>query len=72
MSKTDAICPDVLGDLGRYKVQPEDGAVVGWVEHKKPKEREMEFRVKLRSLKAKPAASGAEQQGEQTVSRDEL
>ncbi|KAL2205625.1 hypothetical protein CC79DRAFT_1336127 [Sarocladium strictum] len=65
-------CKDIMGDLSKYKIEPEDGAVVGWVEHKKPKEKEIEFRVKMRALKAKPA-EGAGAGGEsETQAKEEL
>lgn len=50
-----------MSDLTKYKITPEEGAVVGWVEHKRPNNKDIEFRVKMRTLKAKaPDASGAE------------
>lgn len=62
---------DDLLDLTKYKPKPQDGAVVGWPEHKKPKENKMEFKVAVRSLKAKEEAT-ASQSASETATRDEL
>ncbi|KAK0386717.1 hypothetical protein NLU13_6552 [Sarocladium strictum] len=64
-------CRDVMSDLSKYKIVPEDGAVVGWVEHKRPKDKEIEFRIKMRALKAKaPEASAAEAASETQVKEE--
>lgn len=55
--------------MSRYQIQPADGKVVGWVEHKKPKETEMAFRVKVRALKAKPAEADKKKDEEPVVEK---
>ena len=62
---------DDLLDLSKYKPEPEDGAVVGWPQRKKPKNKEMEFKVTVQALKSKPAPSASES-ATHSAERDEL
>lgn len=48
---------DAFSNLANYKPKPEDGGVVAWLDHKKPKNHEMEFKIQVQSLKSKVASS---------------
>jgi hypothetical protein len=50
-----------LLDLSNYKPEPADGTVVGWADHKRPKDNKMtEFRVSVKALKEKVIPSASE------------
>ncbi|KAG9251743.1 uncharacterized protein F5Z01DRAFT_265041 [Emericellopsis atlantica] len=54
-------CKDQLLDLSNYKPEPADGTVVGWADHKRPKDdKTTEFRVSVKALKQKTVPSASE------------
>lgn len=72
MLTTCAVAERLL-NLENYSPEPAGGQVIGWVDHKKPKEHITEFRITVQELQDKVTpSSGAEGVSEDDGSKAEL